>query len=365
MQLVLENKPFREAVQQANRVINPNNPAVVLQHLKIEAGDSILLTATDYEQELQLLIPGEVKRSGSVLLPAKALAQMTAALPGESFKLESKDGTLAHLNSGGSRYKLNGYNAGAFPEFRLGEPELCLEFKQWQIKEAVEKTAYCIGDGEHRPVMGGAILDYHDEFLSFVTTNNHCLALYWISSGGDPFAGVQKKVCLPKAFYLTLGRLLNDSEESVWLEIGSETVTVTTRWFRFATYLIAGQLPEWRRVTFRERPVTVTVERKTLVEALKRMSAVLDLELPRINLSVTNGTLRLQGQHAGVGEGEESISVEGGDIELFLYQDQLLAALSVLDEEQAVLEFESPDKPLVVTSTADRATGVIMPVSPW
>ena len=119
----------------------------VLSNILIEAEEgAVRMSGTDLDTAVTVRVPAEVAEAGSITAPAKKLQEIARELPG--VVEVSTQGDSIFLNSGRSRFKLNGLPRDEFPAF----PKV--EFAEsWRLTGA----DLALGDGDVAGFGAGAL----------------------------------------------------------------------------------------------------------------------------------------------------------------------------------------------------------------
>lgn len=134
----------------------------VLANVLLSAeGNTVTVSATDLYLTISGSIEAEVKRSGSVALPARDVHERVKAMPDGPIKLTVTNGSATTLQAVGSarRYTLHGLPGSDFPQ--LPEPSSdapTIEISVAMLQKLVKRTIFSISSDETRPHLNSALL---------------------------------------------------------------------------------------------------------------------------------------------------------------------------------------------------------------
>lgn len=368
MKLTVESKSFRAIVRDVCRIIKPNNPSLLLQHLKLEATESghIIVSGTDYERELQALAEGKVHHPGAITLPGKPFLDIVSGLSGETLTIESKNHKNSTVYSGGSRYKLNGFDPADFPKFSWNEAEFCLPAFSDQLKKAIERISFAISSNEQRPSLCGALFSARGGLLLIEATDEHRFASAYVSDllPND----IEFQAIVPKETVIEMGKLLTSEHSPVWIQANETRVALATERYRFFFHSIPGRFPNVDKLFDAARPIHVRIEREALINSVKRLDGITDPDIHRLQMKAEGDSLTLWAKNTALGEGEEVLSLKEPvePIETFIHARQLLEVLQAMDSDSVCLMFESGDRPILIEPNwGEDYEMILMPLTPW
>ena len=107
MELVFSRKEMAQAMKMISRATGNSTVLPILSSVLISAaqdplrdaigntnnnGDGIYLAATDLETGIRMIVPGQIKQEGAMVLPARAFADIVRALSEDEVKLVVTNG---------------------------------------------------------------------------------------------------------------------------------------------------------------------------------------------------------------------------------------------------------------------------------
>jgi DNA polymerase-3 subunit beta len=235
---------------------------------------------------------------------------------------------------------------------------------------AVAQVAIAAGRDDTLPALTGIRVEISGERLTLAATDRYRLAVRELA--WTPTAGQVEATALVPA------RTLNDTAKTM---AGAPTIEVAFATKdgavealvgfegdgrRSTTRVIDGEFPKYRSLLPSESPTKATVERDSLIDAVKRVSLVAERNTPvRLEFSDTGLDLR-----AGTGDeaqAQESLAatVDGEAITIAFNPQYLLDGLAAIDGDTVELAFTTATKPAVLSSATDDAGAyryLLMPV---
>jgi DNA polymerase-3 subunit beta len=373
MKIVANTKEFRETLQRVYHVVNPNSPVVLLSHIKLEALESgqIILSASDYEVELECIASGAVSHPGAVTLPAKQFCEIVSHMKGDELSVESKNWSTSTVKSGKSRYTLNGLEPGSFPSMPALQDPWTITLPEDILKDMVEKTLPAIGSNDNKPALNGALLQLTPRFVKLISSDLYQFIFY---RAAVDWNGDEAETVIPKATMGALTRNLQDEQKEIWVQFDENLISITTPRFRLTSRVIAGPYPNVQRVIDKivkggDGCGCLHVNRAELIGAVKRLAAICEDDSYRLHLKAVKGELALHSIPTDKGNGEEFLSIEndGGEtLEVFLNAKQLINLLNALGGDQVSIWIGPDRSPVEIAPTETEGYyGLLAPLVPW
>ncbi|MYW05732.1 DNA polymerase III subunit beta [Streptomyces sp. SID3343] len=356
MKIRIERDQLADGIAWAARAL-PARPAVpVLAGLRLDAaGERLAISAYDYELAADVAVAADVREPGNVLVPGRLLAEISRALPRRQPVEITTDETKARLACAGSYFALPLLPTADYPSTpRI--PDLAGAVTAADFAEAVAQVAVAAGQDESVPVLTSIRVHMADGALVLAATDRYRLAvrrLPWHPTAANDVARtalVRAKVLADVVKNLGAGEDVRlaldaaaDRRELIGLAGGGRHAT---------SRLLSGQFPKYERLFANETTAVATVETTPLIEALRRVSLVLDRSTP-IRLAFRAGSLKIEAGTDDEAEAAESVAatLEGAPISVAFKPSHLLDGLTALRSETTRIVLSTPTTPTVLTDT--------------
>ncbi len=214
-----------------------------------------------------------------------------------------------------------------------------------------------------RYYLNGLLLEVSDGMIRSVATDGHRLALCTHECDTQPDETIQ--LIVPRKGIMELVKLLEDSEETVEVQVSSNHIKISLSDFVFTSKLIDGRFPDYERVIPKDSDKTIIVNRESIRQAMVRTSILSNEKYRGIRLRLQNDLLQAQANNPEMEEAEEDIEVsyQGPELEIGFNVSYLLDALGAVTEETVILELGDANSSCVVHPQDDQScTYVIMPM---
>lgn len=325
------------------------------------------ITATDLEVGLNCLLHADVTAKGRVAIHARSIFDIVRALPDGVISIAVKDRNWVEIQSGKSKYKIVGLGAEEFPALPTKNEGATWKMDGGALVEMIGKASFAMSTDETRFNLNGVYLDPVKKgggtTLRMIATDGHRLSIVERDAGSK--CGVQKGVIIPRKGVMEIKKLIEgaDSEVELWMDtkhliLFKDRVTLVVR-------LIEGQFPAYEPVVPKESKYTISVLRRSLIDALKRVSVLSVEKSLGVKLSISTKTMDIYASNPDIGEMREEleISYKGGAYEVCFNARYLVDALDVIEDDETVLQMGDETAPCVLRSEKDKGfTHVIMPM---
>ena len=364
MKFQIDKETLLDPLQQIIGAVEKRQTMPALSNVLIRTTEnSLTLTATDLEIELVSQIGMVVDEPGEITVPARKLLDICKSLTNESLINFTVTDNKALVQSGRSRFSLATLPANDFPALDPINSIYEFQISQKTLRDIIDKTAFAMAQQDVRYYLNGLMLEVSSNYLRAVATDGHRLAYCEKETNAD-IADI-KQVILPRKGVLELVRLLNDSDDTVKITLGSNHLQVEFNQLRLTSKLIDGRFPDYNRVMPIDGDNIITADRDQLRQALIRASILSNEKYRGIRLTLEKDLIKLQAQNPDQEEADVELEVvyPGDDIEIGFNVNYMLDVLNVTGSEivQAALR-DSNSSFLLTYPDQQDCKYVIMPM---
>ena len=350
MKLQIEKETLLNPLQQIIGAVEKRQTMPALSNVLLRATDnSLTLTATDLEIELVSQIAMVVDEPGEITVPARKLLDICKSLPNEAMINFSVKDNKALVQSGRSRFTLATLPASDFPALDAINSIYELEITQHTLHDLIDKTAFAMAQQDVRYYLNGLMIEVSANNIRAVATDGHRLAYCEKETSAD--ISDIKQVILPRKGVLELVRLLNDTDETVKITLGSNHLQVEFNEVRLTSKLIDGRFPDYNRVMPEDGVNTITADRDQLRQALIRASILSNEKYRGIRLILENNLIKLQAQNPDQEEAdvEQEVVYAGEDIEIGFNVNYMLDVLNVTNSDMVQASLRDSNSSFLLT----------------
>jgi DNA polymerase-3 subunit beta len=307
----------------------------------------------------------DVEQPREITIPARKLADIWRALPDGADVSVSAEGDRSTIKSGRSRFTLATLPANDFPQIEGGETDVVVSVAQADLRALIDKVGFAMAQQDVRYFLNGMLFEVTEEHLRTVATDGHRLAMCTKGCTLETPITVRRQVIVPRKAVLELSRLLDEEDEAIRIQLGSNHLRVTKGPFTLTTKLVDGQFPDYDKVVPKDASRTLIGDRDALRQGFQRASILSNEKYRGVRLAIAADQLTIQANNPEQEEAEEVVAVEfsGSDLEIGFNVSYLLDVLGVMAADGVKLSVsDANSSALLESSRSDDALYVVMPM---
>jgi len=352
-------------VRLASHALGVRSSMPILAGLKLEiTGNQLCLQATDLERAVRCEIPIENNASDeSVVLNGAVFNQIATHLPADeriSLATDSGEVTTVKVRCGEVTFDLPTLPVEDFPEVAPLPSTKVASVRIDQFHRGLEQTSFAaLRAGQTtRLSLTGVDLVFKANQLNMVAANGFRMSMKSI--------GIEK--LLEEGEYLIEASVLTDLDrvlgqlkaETVDLYRGEGQLFFHAAGVTFMARTIAEEFPDFDRVIPKDNPISLTFDRRSLLEALQRIeiTAAEDSGAITLHASSDESAVRIDSASRNKGEAEERVRLKkapSAPIEIRFSAEYFIDALKRMDSEEIVLWLSDPLKAGLVEPSGDAS----------
>jgi len=315
----------------------------VLSNILIEAEEgAVRMSGTDLDTAVTVRVPAEVAEAGAITAPAKKLQEIARELPG--VVEVSTQGDSIFLNSGRSRFKLNGLPRDEFPAFPKVEFAESWRLTGADLARLITHVSFAASTEETRPILNGVLWQLREGEMRMVATNGHRLAKMTLPVEASAQVPSADLIVHPRALAQVQRLFTGDTPVEVarsenHLGFRSPDVQVYTR-------LIEGPYPNYEQVIPKDNDKNLVAEKGQLTAAVRRMAIVASDQTHRIRMSLGGPMVKFSVESPDLGAANEELPVEyeGDPLEIGFNAQYLLELLRYMPTDEVRMTFKAPER---------------------
>ena len=298
MKFNVSSKALYSATSAVSKVINSKNAMTILNNFLFTLTDQTLtVTASDLENTLTASIEvNNTDNDGSFCVDARRVVDLLKELPDMGITFEIDDETLAiEIQYPGGTFNFVGLNGNEYPRNREDNPEgLHAEFDipAEMILKGIDNSIFAVGTDDLRPQMMGILWDIKEDGITFVATDTRKLVRYHNTMAAP---GKECSFIMPVKPATILKNIIA-KEETVHAVIEPKRATITAGQFTFNCRFIKGNFPDYNRVIPTTSPYVLTIDRISLLNAVKRVGVFVDPSHGLIKFKITPEEIIMKAQ---------------------------------------------------------------------
>lgn len=314
MRFSLSSSALSSRLNILSKVIIPKNSMQILECIKFQIkGNELILTASDNANVLTSKAElTDASEDFSFCIPSKTILTAVKELAEQPITIEvnPNDYSMEIIYTNGA-YKLMAQSADEYPVMQ----PLSTNYTETTIDSAVllsniNRSLFATASDELRMVMNGLYFDLREDSLFIVATDGHKLVRNRVFSC---------KSDMPSSFILpkkpaTLLRNMNVGEgEEVSIRFNASNAEICISDFVLSCRLIEGRYPNYASVIPNDNPNQLTVDRKSLISAMRRIMPFASESTQLVKLRISYNELEVNAEDIDFSSSaRESLTCEYG-----------------------------------------------------
>lgn len=348
MKFIVSSAALYSHLQAVSRVINSKNALPILDCFLFQLEQGVLsVTVSDSETTMQTSIPViESVTEGKIAITAKTLLDALKEIPEQPLTFSVDSATLeVTVTYQNGQYSLMGQNGDEYPQATaLSAEAVKFTMPVDALLTGINRTVYATADDELRPVMNGIYFDITQEDITMVASDGHKLVRCQVldAKGSDRAAFI-----LPKKPANLLKNILPKEQGEVTIAFDERNAVFELGNYHMICRLIEGRYPNYNSVIPKDNPFKVTVDRASLIGALRRVAIFSSQASSLVKLNIKPGSINISAQDIDFStSAEESLPCQYSDSEMSIgfKSTFLIDILSNISSAEVILELADPSR---------------------
>lgn len=350
MKFSCEKTLLQTAVNTASRTVAAKSSIPALEGVLLQAAAQLTVSGYNMNTGIRTTVEADVTEEGSLVLPARLFGEMIRRLPDDVVSFSSGKDFTVKLTCGDTSYDLQALSAEDYPELPEVEDEYSLHVPQNTLRAMISETSFAISTDETRPIHTGSLFEISEEGLTIVSVDGFRLALRreplenGVSGGSFHFV-------VPGSALREVEKICEETDEAATITLGSRHLLFEVGASQLICRRLEGEFLNYKSAIPRQNPIIVTADKKSLAEAIDRVSVVISEKQKspmrcifgedRIDLSARTATNEAKAVCQVTGDGK--------GLEIGFNNRYLIEALKYAPAEEVRLELNTSISPCVIT----------------
>jgi len=331
----------------AQEIIASKNVISILSNIYLEAEkDSLIIKATDLKVNFETKVPVTVLESGPATVFGDKFLSILGSVPEGEMEFEYNDNKVKIKTSvKKANFQLKSMASDKFPEFPTSDTDY-FEMPIKDFKEMASQTVFAVSDDETRFFMNGVFIEKTEGKLVMVATDGRRLA--YISKDADNIKDFTGVIIPPKILNIILKRA--GDEGLIAVSVTSKTIFIRFGSYNLSSVLIEGNFPNYRKVIPEDQASSFVVDRKEMLDALRRVSLLVEQKSHRIYLGLRPDVMNIYSEEGEIGDAKEEIPCKfnGDEISLALNYRYIEEPFKVISGDEICIRFTNPSKAITI-----------------
>jgi DNA polymerase-3 subunit beta len=366
MELTISRELFLNSLQKIQSIIEKKSSLPILSHSLLHAkGNFLEILATDLTLAFKTNCEGEIIHSGKIVVPAKALYEITRNLNCEKIKLRENKNHWLEIIGENSYFCLATLPVEEFPLFPETKHFQLTSINKELLHKALLKTYFSIAKEETDTSLFGLCCEKLEEKLRFVSTDRFRLTYMDIPFSDLDTLKFESKIMIPKKAVLEILRF--SPYETLQISFDTNGGIIKINEDLLYLRLMENKFPQYHTIIPESNKYEAKISKSLLRDVLKRMNIFTTDRVKIADFFFSKNKLLVQVDNPQIGKAEETLEIElalAEDIKISFNISFLLDVLTVLDSELFIFGLNTMERmPCVISGENDIGfKSLIMPV---
>ena len=355
MRFTLSSSALNNQLQTLAKVINSKNSLPILDCFLFEVrGGKLNVTASDSENMMRSSVQiDESDGDGSFAIPNRTILDAVKELPEQPLIFDVDIPSLAikvlYLNG---IYNFTAQNADEYPRMQpIPESATAVTINAAVLNDNISRSLFATAQDELRPVMNGIFFDLTADSLAIVASDGHKLVR---NKNFTIKSDTPASFILPKKPAMLLRNILGKDGTDVVIKFDERSAEIQYTDGILSCRLIEGRYPNYNSVIPQNNPNLLTIDRRTLLGALRRVLPFASESSQLVRFHLEAGKLELTSEDVDFAtSAKENITCDytGQTMSIGFKGSSLSEILTNLDSEEVTIQLADPSRAGIIVPT--------------
>ena len=365
MKFSCEKLLLQNAVNTTSRAVAAKSSIPALEGLLLQCGDGVL-TVSGYNMQtgIRTRLEADIREGGRIVLNSRLFGDIIRKMPDDVIVFSADEKFMVTLTCGDARFEILGLSADDYPEMPEVESDYSMTVQQGILKAMINQTSFAVSTNENRPIHTGSLFEVGIDGVTVVSVDGFRLALR--REKIEQLEGGAFRFVCPGSALNEVEKICEDSEEAITVMLGKRHLLFETGSTQLICRKLEGDFLDYKNAIPRNNPIRLTVDSKTMLSSLDRVSVVISEKLKSpVRCIMGSGCITMSAK-TGNGEAEDVCVVEGDGqgLEIGFNNRYLMDALRFAPADQVIMELNTGISPCVLTPVdgGDNFLYMVLPV---
>lgn len=370
MKLIIDKLQILNVLSKIQGLTSRRSNLSITENILIRSfNQGVSISATDLETVFEGFYPANVAKEGTVAVSSKKLFEIIREFPSDEIIIQEIDNRWIEISNDTIQYHIVGMNPDDFPETARIDDIHFITIKSAVLEKMIDQTTIISPAGdEKRPHFNGVFVEIMVENeknrIRFVSTDGSRL------NKSDYFFGVNDiyiesySVLVPKKGLNEVSKFL-DFEGDVQIGIKENHFIFKKENETLIIRLLEGEFPNYSGILEKGGSQKIQMEKIEFLKMLKRMSIMASDSYKGAVFKFDEDKLVVTATNPQFGESKEETAIEfsGESFEVAFNPRFFIDTLSVLDDQNVVINILDSSHPCIVEGEIDDSfISIIMPM---
>ena len=364
MRIYCSRSELNKALSNVSHSVPVRSTSNILEGILIEVNDDVMkLTATDTNITIESSI--DVKSDGnlSFVVHAKLFTAIVNKLPEDEMMINYDPSSVKiMIKCGGSNSELICFRSEEFPKIFLDEGVNTVYLSKEDVKKLIRKTAFSASADDFNGILTGVLLEIKEGRMRMVGVDPYRIAVYNI----DVDNSIDISVVIPAKLINETAKIISDDgDDRMSFEIADGKAVMKFDNNKVIINTFSGKFIDYGRILSKQGNINVRVKKNDLLRSTERASLLASVQnnnLIRFDIQEDLIIIKSLNEEGNIEEKVEIIN-DGESLNIGLNSKYLKDALSVIEDEEIIINFRDSVSPCVIKPLkGEKYSYLILPI---
>lgn len=355
-----EKALLQMAVNTASRTVATKSSIPALEGLLLEGEEVLTLSGYNMQTGIRTRLEADIREQGRIVLNSRLFGDIIRKMPDDVIVFSADEKFMVTLTCGDARFEILGLSADDYPEMPEVDSDYSFTLQQGTLKAMINQTSFAVSTNENRPIHTGSLFEVEMGGVTVVSVDGFRLALR--REKIEKLEGGAFRFVCPGSALNEVEKICEDSDELITVSLGKRHLLFETGSTELICRKLEGEFLDYKNAIPRNNPIRLTVDTKTMLNSLDRVSVVISEKLKSpVRCLMESGSVTMSAK-TGNGEAKDVCPVDGDGqgLEIGFNNRYLMDALRYAPAEQVVMELNTGISPCVLTPVDDSDSFLYM-----
>jgi DNA polymerase-3 subunit beta len=308
------------------------------------------MTVTGYNMQLGIRtqFACDVEEEGKLVLNARLFGDIVRRMPEDTVTLVSDEKLTVKVHCGDADFDIVGLPAEDFPDLPEVEEKNVVSLPEKTLRAMIQQTSFAVSTNEARPVHMGSLFEIGGGELTIVSVDGFRLALRREKLEGS--ANGEFSFVAPGTALNEVEKVCEDIDDLLKITLGDRHILFEIGETELICRRLEGEFLDYKNAIPRKNPIGITVDTRTMMESLDRVSVVISEKLKSPVRCVFSQNKVTFSAKTASGDAKDVCKVDGDgrDLEIGFNNRYLSEALRYAPADTVRLELNSGISPAII-----------------
>lgn len=367
MKFTVSSNALLKQLQSLSGLTKSSSTLPILSHfLMVIKGSTLTTTASDLETTASISMPVEAKSVGAVAISANVLVKALKFMPGQHLTFAVDNKHELSITSERGTYHIAGMDAGQYPKTPEVSAAAAFSIPASVLNGAIDKTIWCVGNDDLRPVMSGLFFELSKKITRFVATDAHKLVIQSYKNIKQPQDG---SFIVPNKTMKALSACVKNMSGDIAVLVNETRASFDIGDVSVVSRLVDGKYPRYEAVIPKDHTSEISIDRAELLECIQRTKAFTSTMTHQVRFTMSEKSVVIDAEDLdSTNRAKETLSCtfKGKALRIGFNAHFLIQILGSMTCKRVTLKMSEPNKAAIISpideQDGESTVALLMPV---